>query len=370
MGKLCLIYNTAPHYRSAIFKAIDKQYDCDWYFGPTLSDIKEMDTSILKNVSYYKTIGNPSKLYYKFGILKLLFKNKYNTFFALAEVRSVTDWIFFYLANKLFPKKKVYIWTHGWYGKEKGIQAKLKLWLYKHVAGIFIYANYAKELLVKEGIPAEKLFVIHNSLDYEKQISLRNKVTSSTIYSSHFGNNHPVLIFIGRLTPVKQLDMLVEAVAKMNAKGNDCNLVFVGNGSEKNKLEEKVKEYGLENQVWFYGACYDDSKNAELIHNADLCVAPGNVGLTAIHTMVFGTPVISHDDFKWQMPEFEAIKPDETGDFFKKGDVDSLVDVITWWLKNNSTKRDVVRQNCQNEIDKYWNPSFQMDVIKQNLKVE
>ena len=48
--KLCLIYNTAPRYREAIFKAIDQEFDCDWYFGPTKTDIKEMDTSLLKNV--------------------------------------------------------------------------------------------------------------------------------------------------------------------------------------------------------------------------------------------------------------------------------------------------------------------------------
>ena len=43
--KLCLIYNTAPRYREAIFRAIDTEYDCDWYFGYTRTDIKEMDTS-------------------------------------------------------------------------------------------------------------------------------------------------------------------------------------------------------------------------------------------------------------------------------------------------------------------------------------
>ena len=53
MQKLCVIYNTAPRYREAVFRAIDKEYDCDWYFGETKSDIKEMDTSLLKNVTYY-----------------------------------------------------------------------------------------------------------------------------------------------------------------------------------------------------------------------------------------------------------------------------------------------------------------------------
>lgn len=33
MQKLCLIYNTAPRYREAMFHAIDQVYACDWYFG-------------------------------------------------------------------------------------------------------------------------------------------------------------------------------------------------------------------------------------------------------------------------------------------------------------------------------------------------
>ena len=70
--KLCLIYNTAPRYREAIFRAIDAEYDCDWYFGHTKSDIKEMDTSLLKNVTYYHTIGNAEKWYLKWGTLMVL----------------------------------------------------------------------------------------------------------------------------------------------------------------------------------------------------------------------------------------------------------------------------------------------------------
>lgn len=72
-----MIYNTAPLYREAIFKAIDAEYDCDWFFGVTKSDIKEMDLSKLKNVTIYRTFGNPNKCYWKVGVLKLLFQKRY-----------------------------------------------------------------------------------------------------------------------------------------------------------------------------------------------------------------------------------------------------------------------------------------------------
>ena len=364
-----MIYNTAPRYREAVFRMIDAEYDCDWYFGETKSDIKEMDTSLLRNVKYYKSIGNPTKFYWKKGILKLLFKKKYKNFFILAEVRSITDWLFFWLASAFFRDKRIYVWTHGWYGKEFGFDAKLKLWLYRHVSGTFVYGERAKNLLVKQGVSKNKLFVIHNSLDYDKQKILRENIVPSAIFKDYFKNEFPTIIFIGRLTKVKKLDMIIEALAKLRAIGALYNLVFVGDGVEKNNLQEKVDIMHLQDNVWFYGACYDEMKNAELLYNADLCVSPGNVGLTAMHALVFGCPVITHDCFEWQMPEFEAIHAGITGDFFKQDDIEDLANVINHWFANNNKRRDVVRKACFKEIDTNWNPYYQMEVIKTNLQL-
>lgn len=369
MQKLCLIFNTAPRYREAVFRAIDAEYECDWYFGRTKTDIKEMDISLLKYVKYYKSIGNPNKMYWKIGMLKLLIKRKYRNFFMLAEVRSITDWVFFWLASTFFKRKRIYLWTHGWYGKETGIEAKMKLWLYRHVAGTFVYGDRAKKLLIEQGIPEKKLFAIHNSLDYDKQKSLRESIDVSYIYKEHFKNGYPTIIFIGRLTRVKKLDMLIEALAKLKNQGEYYNLVFVGDGVERENLEKKTYNMHLQNNVWFYGACYDEKKNAELIYNADLCVSPGNVGLTAMHALVFGCPVITHDCFEWQMPEFEAIHAGNTGDFFKKDDVNDLTTVISRWFSNKRDYRNEVRKMCFKEIDTYWNPYYQMDVINKNLKL-
>lgn len=369
MKKLCVIYNTAPHYRSAIFSAIDAEYNCDWYFGKTKSDIREMDTSLLKNVVYYSTFGNPKTVYCTFGVLRLLFKKQYQNFFILADVRSITGWLFFWLASTFFQNKKVYIWTHGWYGRERGLIAKMKLWLFGHVSGTFVYGDRAKNMLAERGIPKDKLFVIHNSLNYDVQKVLRISLKSSDIYMKHFKTNLPTIIFIGRLTEVKKLDMLVDALENLQNKGLSCNLVFVGDGSEKERLQQKVVQKHLQHQVWFYGACYDEARNAELVYNADVCVSPGNVGLTSIHALMYGCPVITHDKFEWQMPEYEVITPGITGDFFEYNNTDSLVSTINKWFTEKLYKREEVRKACYKEIDTYWNPYYQMEVIRKNMKL-
>lgn len=151
-------------------------------------------------------------------------------------------------------------------------------------------------------------------------------------------------------------------------KGNDYNLTFIGGGEKTDELKELTKSLGLENQVWFYGPCYDEKELSTLIYSADLCVAPGNIGLTAMHSMVFGTPCITHNDFPYQMPEYEAIKDGVTGTFFKRDDVDNLAVRIDKWFEANGNNREYVRKACMNEIDKEWNPYFQIEVLKKNLK--
>lgn len=367
MSRLSLIYNFAPKYREAIYKAIDKKWDCQWIFGSNDTDIKGMDINALKHAS---TVPNSTFIKRPWYLLKGAIKKAHasgaSTFLVLGDPRCLSIW---WLALRLkFSRKKLYFWTHGWYGKEGRLTAFIKKRFLRLADGIFLYGNYARNLMIEEGFDANKLFVIHNSLDHSGQLKLRDKCRTSSIYKDHFGNDLPVLLFIGRLTAVKRIDMLIEAVASLNAESMPCNLVLVGDGSETERLKQLVASKNINEHVWFYGACYDDTKNAELIYNADLCVAPGNVGLTAIHSMVFGTPVISHDDFKWQMPEFESIKRGETGDFFTAGDIASLSETIKSWLTSH-TDREKTRMACYNEIDSYWTPDFQMKVLEKHLKV-
>ena len=366
--KILNIYNNAPLYREGIFTLIDRNLDSDWVFGEAIEDIKQMDlyklkgkTTIVKNFSL---LGN--RAYWQKGVVKQLFNNEYTHYVILGDERCLSTWTFLFLSI-FFPKKKIYLWSHGAYGKEGKIKHVLQRVYWSLADGAALYGNYAKAVMNKFGFDTSNYYVIHNSLDYNRQLKLRNSGLSSSVYLEHFGNGNPVLIFIGRLTKVKKLDMLVDAVSLLKQDGNDYNLVFVGNGVESAHLKEKVHKLDLDSQVWFYGACYDERTNAELIYNAEICVAPGNVGLTAMHSLVFGTPVISHNNFAWQMPEFEAIHPGSTGDFFEYQNVNSLKQTIRDWHIRHGGNRDVIRKKCYHEIDTQWNPEFQLKVYKKML---
>lgn len=364
--KLLNVYKSAPHYRASIYRLISQNYDCDFIFGQGIDGIKQMDTTLLRgNVTITRNKYVLGKWYYQKGVIKKLFA-PYDRYLMLIESRCLSTWAVA-LLSRLMPGKKVYGWSHGVYGKESKKEMLIKKALFRLLDGCFVYGNHARELMIQSGLDGDRIFTIHNSLDHATQMSIRERIRPSDVFSGHFQNDFPTLLFIGRLTPVKRLDLLIEAVSALKKEDYPCNLCLVGDGKERERLERKVQELDIVKNVWFFGECYDEEQNASLIYNADVCVAPGNVGLTAMHTMMFGTPVISHDDFGHQMPEFEAIIPGKTGAFYKYLDLASLTSVIKEWLETHKD-REAVRQDCFREIDTQWTPEFQIGVLRKHLK--
>lgn len=366
-SKLCCIFNTPSLYRELIYTKIDKAYDCDWFFEDADFKLKEFETEKLKHVKRLKTF----KIGPFYGVNKLisLIRNpQYTHYIMLGHTRNISGLAFLFLKRFFYRNKKIFLWTHGIYGNENFLERVWKHLLYQWSDGLLIYGDYACSLMQKIGYDEKKLFPIHNSLNYDKQIVLRNKLQPNGIYNRHFGNNYPTLIFIGRLQSGKRLDMLLRAVADLKNSGMNFNVVFVGDGDEHDSLEKLAVSLGISDNVWFYGACYDEETNGILVYNADLCVAPGNIGLTAMHSLIFGCPAISHNDFSHQMPEFEAIKQGRTGAFFEHGSQKSLELTISNWFKHPGYNRNEIRANCFEEIDKNWNPEYQMRILNSILK--
>lgn len=369
MKNLYLVFNIASNYRQSIYHLLDATFHCNWFFGANNSTIKSLDLNILSRVS----IGENVKLYGNFYWQKGAFRfvcnsSSQSTLLLLGNPYYLSTWLIMFYSRIFYPSRYIYLWTHGWYGHESLVKRIIKKLFYALADGIFLYGNYAKTMMIAEGFRSEKLFVIHNSLDYDKQIALRNSIEKEDIFLKHFGNKNKTLVFIGRLTKVKKLNLIIDAISMLRDKGLELNLVFVGDGEEKEKLALLAKQKNLFQNIWFYGASYDEEINAKLIFNADLCVSPGNVGLTAIHSLMFGTPVITHSAFKYQMPECEAIKVGKTGAFFQKDNIYSLANTIYDWFLNKDTNREELRQNCYHEIDTQWTPKFQLNIFLKNLK--
>lgn len=368
--KVLIVYHYFAHYRLPIMKELANENSVEFSFlsGDT-SDIniekiskKEADAAgITWTYIENKWLGN-NWLWQK-GLISHLNANKYHTIIFLGSPYFITTWI-----SSIFMRlkgTKVLYWTHG-VVRQGGLKDTFRKSFFKLANGLLLYSDYAKSNLVKHGFSADTMQVINNSLDYDKHLQLRSSLGHDLIAEKkkdifRFPDLN-TLLFIGRLTPQKKLVELILLLETLNEKGLKCNLLFIGDGEERKTLENEVQSRNLQDFVSFYGACHNEAELAPLIASCDLCVSPGEVGLTAIHSLSFGTPVITHDEPMFQMPEFESIEEGITGSFFKRGDSESLVQCVENWLNSNDD-RELTRQNCYARVDGYYNPKFQVGAI-------
>ncbi|MHA8067264.1 glycosyltransferase family 4 protein [Aquirufa sp. ROCK2-A2] len=367
MSKICCIFNFAPHYRSSIYELMGKELDCDFYFGDKSSTpIKKLNYGELKGFKQEIEncyLGNTFFIWQK-NVLKLVFKPSYKTFLLTGDSSILSNWLIAIFARLL--NKKVIIWTHGMQQPLTFTGKLINYPLYYLSNKILLYGNYGKKLMISEGFKVEKLEVIYNSLHHELQLKVRSKLNESDVYSSHFGNNFPVIIYVGRLQRVKKIDLILEAMNLLHTRNVFCNLVLLGEKMEDFRLDFSAG-VNLEACLWEYGPCYDENILGDLIYNSDVCVSPGNIGLTSVHSLSYGTPCITHNNFKFQMPEFEVIEEGETGDFFIENDAIDLALKMEKWLGLEKGRREAVRDRAYAKIDQYYNPNYQLSVLKKVL---
>lgn len=367
-NRICCIYNMGAHYRWPIFSALARKFPIDFCLGPDNAYTRSIKTFDYNKLPGFKLLLRnrrlPLKFYWQSGAIRQLFA-PYRQYLMLGEAYCLSSWVV--VAGARLTGRKAVCWTHGWYGREGGMKRWVSRLFYSMFSTILTYNDYARRLLIEGGIPEEKIMVVGNSLDSAAHRAIRPLLKHTDVYSAHFHNALPTLIYCGRIQKSKRLDLLIEAARILKERGKDVNLVFVGKDSEDVDLPDMAKAAGIEDKVWFYGPCYDDGKLAELFYNAAVCVSPGNVGLTAVHALSFGCPVITHGDFPYQGPEFECIKPGITGDFFHRNDALSLALVIENWIGHTPAQRQQTIQAAYREIDTYWSVEHQLEVFSKVL---
>ena len=341
---------------------MSKKFDVDFYFGNQLvsnEKIKKLDYTKLNGFQGEFEVKMCSKIIIWKNLLNLLLK-KYDIYILTGRTKVLNQWLFLLLARLM--NRRTYNWWHGFAPGHQltGLRYYKEKVFFSLFTGHLIYGDKARTNMINMGFPAKKMVTIYNSLDYETSLNLRNGNLEDNIYKMHFKNNFPVLLFIGRLTKIKKLDLFLQANERLKSLGYRFNVVLIGDGPEKEKLEQRSKK---NSNVWFYGALYDELMIAKLLYNADLCISPGNVGLTAIHAIYYGLPVVTNDNFSKQMPEHEAIIPLKTGDFFINDSIDSLVQTIIKWFEL-SKNRDDVRKNCYKIADNIFNPFHQVTILE------
>lgn len=102
----------------------------------------------------------------------------------------------------------------------------------------------------------------------------------------------PLVVFLGRLAYYKGVEVLVEAMASIEA-----TLLVVGGGPKRLELEQMAKELGVAAKVFFVGEI-EDQQRAAFYHAADVFVLPATAraetfGIAMLEAMACATPVVS-----------------------------------------------------------------------------
>lgn len=363
--RVAVIYHFFPHYRAAIMRALLACKEMDYIL---VGDRSDPDHSIepwqppQSNLLLAPCIKIMSTLLWQKGLVRLALQRSIDAIIFLGNANFLSTWVAAFLAR--LTRKRVLFWTHGWIRHERGIKTAIRNLFYRLPHGLLLYGNRAKLIGVQNGFDRDALYVIYNSLDYEAQKIARAKITDArtkevrrTIFPS---SSNPVLICTSRLIRLRGLELVLNAMSELKSRCFHTSLLLVGDGPEREYLGRMAKDLDLD--VHFYGPCYDENRLAELIMSANLTVAPGKVGLTAMHSLVYGTPVITHNDPNEQMPEWEAIVAGQTGDFFRLGDVHNLAKTIHKWCMR-PWPDESVRKQCMDVIDRFYNPQFQLQMI-------
>lgn len=367
----CLVvYHFAALYREPIFrelmgsKVLDFELACDI---KSIGGIEVCDTNKEIYGNRFHRLRNywlPKGGLWQSGLLRLLMVRKYSSYLLLGDPHFLTVWLTL-LWGKV-SRRPVYLWTHGFTRRGGWVQRSIKLLMYRLSAGIFLYGNNSLTELHKSGVPKSHLHVVYNSLDYDLQRSYRiscELCDSVSIKRDHF--KYPdrfQLIYVGRLTYHKNLEWCIEAVYKLALQNIKVNLLFVGDGEARGELEAIVMKYGLQNEVVFVGKCHDEGILAKYICSSDLCLSPGEIGLTAMHMLAYGTPCLTHSNPHGQMPEYEAIIPGYSGELFLDGDIDDMVDNIKVVMQKG---KGYYSKNCISVIESRYTADRQLRVFEE-----
>ncbi len=107
-----------------------------------------------------------------------------------------------------------------------------------------------------------------------------------------------ILLFVGRIEPLKGIDILISAAAQLHDDENFAVLIVGGDAraeAQVDELRRHAEALGIDHHITFVGSVAHDA--LPLYYNAaDVCVVPSyyeSFGLVAVESMACGTPVVA-----------------------------------------------------------------------------
>jgi glycosyltransferase involved in cell wall biosynthesis len=135
------------------------------------------------------------------------------------------------------------------------------------------------------------------------------------------------VVTVGRLVAQKRIDVILEAVARLQRHGRDVPLTVIGDGPLRGALEEHAGRLGIAATTRFIGEV-DPSDLSEAIRNADVFAFTAQaegLGLAAAEAFMLGIPVVATEGGGGVR---DIVPTDGAGRVVSDGDPTALADGI------------------------------------------
>lgn len=161
-----------------------------------------------------------------------------------------------------------------------------------HASRIIATAEQEQEELLAGGIPQHKIVLRRNGVEAPACLPRRGAFRRGL----QIKEEHPLILFLGRLSKKKSPDLLLKAFAAIRHSPTLPHLAFVGpdESGMQARLQQMATELGVADRAHFSAPLAGDEKWSAY-RDADIFVLPSqneNFGNTAAESVAVGTPVI------------------------------------------------------------------------------
>jgi glycosyltransferase involved in cell wall biosynthesis len=193
---------------------------------------------------------------------------------------------------------------------------------YRFMADYYIaISRKIKEVLVNDGIPDQRIFVVHSGIDPQRFI----RATGGRLVSEFdIKENQKVVINVAHLAGHKGQHYLVRAIPYVLAKLPDTRFIIIGQGELMGALKETASELGLKRELILTGFRSDV---ADFYKIADLFVMSSvqeGLGTAVLDALALAKPVVATNT--GGLPEI--IHDGKTGRLVAPADPEALADGI------------------------------------------
>lgn len=361
--RVLVVYPHLPHYRDGVFRSFAGRPGMDVSFAAASESrdpsIETIPLSQFNSVELVNRWFGPAL--WQRGLVSHLLRNRYDVVVFLGDVTYLSTWASALLLRVV--RRKVIFWTIGWHKPDRHMAKWVRLAFYRLAHSLALYGEIGRQIGMRAGYPPERMHVIGNS------ISSSAGAQCSEWSSPDLDGLRPRrVLMVGRLTAVKNLPLVIEAIAGSAHLAPRTSVLFVGDGPEREVLADLALECGVDAR--FLGAIYSDEALSRVYREAHVTVVPGAAGLTVIQSLDHGVPVITHDSPYRQMPEAEAVIPGRTGATYRYGDVADLRRRMEEWLEILSETSGEYADFCREEVRSRWSPEVHAERLAEVIRIE